>query len=183
MANVLKMATVADIVTLIKSGHSDRRISAVLTLATVKTFVRWLWEMEVIAVLPRVLGNKSNSLKITAESTAPVIFDNAEVELLLKNALVKTPFRHWCLDLKRNAVMSDHSQRVTLCWDLLISPDTVQPDARHQTRPDSAPHRKDSRPASQGRGGDWDLAHLSQQTPRRGYPRSAESRAVHPSER
>jgi hypothetical protein len=32
MANVLKMATVADIVTLIKSGHSDRRISAVLSL-------------------------------------------------------------------------------------------------------------------------------------------------------
>ncbi len=32
MANVLKMATVADIVTLIKAGHSDRRISAVLSL-------------------------------------------------------------------------------------------------------------------------------------------------------
>jgi integrase len=59
-------------------------------LATVKTFVRWLWEMEVIAVLPRVLGNKSNTLKITAESTAPVIFDNAEVELLLKNATGRT---------------------------------------------------------------------------------------------
>jgi hypothetical protein len=32
MANVLKMATVADIVTLIKASHSDRRISAVLSL-------------------------------------------------------------------------------------------------------------------------------------------------------
>jgi hypothetical protein len=31
MANVLKMATVADIVTLMKAGHSDRRISAVLS--------------------------------------------------------------------------------------------------------------------------------------------------------
>lgn len=59
-------------------------------LATVKMFVRWLWEMEVIAVLPRVLGNKSNTLKITAEGTAPVIFDNAEVELLLKNATGRT---------------------------------------------------------------------------------------------
>jgi hypothetical protein len=32
MANVLKMAAVADIVTLIKAGRSDRRISAVLSL-------------------------------------------------------------------------------------------------------------------------------------------------------
>ena len=32
MANVLKMATVADIITLIKTGYSDRRISAVLSL-------------------------------------------------------------------------------------------------------------------------------------------------------
>ena len=31
MANVPKMATVADIITLIKSGHSDRRISVVLS--------------------------------------------------------------------------------------------------------------------------------------------------------
>ena len=32
MANVLKMATVADIVTLIQAGSSDRRISALLSL-------------------------------------------------------------------------------------------------------------------------------------------------------
>ncbi|MFM7058485.1 MAG: hypothetical protein ACKO2P_16350 [Planctomycetota bacterium] len=32
MANVLKMVTVADIVTLIKAGYSDRRISLVLSL-------------------------------------------------------------------------------------------------------------------------------------------------------
>ncbi len=59
-------------------------------LTTVKSFVRWLWELEVIAALPRVLGNKSKSLKITAENSTPVIFENDEVLRLLNNATGRT---------------------------------------------------------------------------------------------
>lgn len=59
-------------------------------LTTVKSFVRWLWEMEVIAALPRVLGSKSKSLKITAENATPVIFNNDEVLRLLQNATGRT---------------------------------------------------------------------------------------------
>lgn len=52
MANVLKMATVADIVTLIKSGHSDRRISAVLSLDRRTTAVTGRREMVSISNPP-----------------------------------------------------------------------------------------------------------------------------------
>lgn len=59
-------------------------------LTTVKSFVRWLWEIEVITALPRILANSTKSLKISAEYSAPVILDDTEVQLLLRNATGRT---------------------------------------------------------------------------------------------
>ncbi|MEY3172706.1 MAG: hypothetical protein RLZZ436_619 [Planctomycetota bacterium] len=59
MANVPKMATVADIITLIKSGHSDRRISVVLSpdRGTVAKYRRQLRAGE----SPTLSGDSSHS--------------------------------------------------------------------------------------------------------------------------
>ena len=59
-------------------------------LTTAKSFVRWLWEMELFPALPRVLGHKSNSLKITPENAAPVIFDDKEIRQLLDESRGRT---------------------------------------------------------------------------------------------
>ncbi len=65
-------------------------ITAKERLSTVKGFVRWLWEMEAIPALPRILGSKSKSLRIVAESREVVVFDNEEVHRLLKAASGRT---------------------------------------------------------------------------------------------
>ena len=69
MANVLKMATVADIVTLIKSGHSDRRISAVLSLdrGTVAKYRRQLQAGE-SPTLPGESAHPENQSCVTTEN-------------------------------------------------------------------------------------------------------------------
>ncbi len=59
-------------------------------LTTVKSFVRWLWEMEAIPALPRVLGHNSHSLKITPKTPAAIIFSNDEVSRLLQGATGRT---------------------------------------------------------------------------------------------
>ena len=69
MANVLKMATVADIVTLIKAGHSDRRISAVLSLdrGTVAKYRRQLQAGE-SPTLPGESAHPENQSCVTTEN-------------------------------------------------------------------------------------------------------------------
>lgn len=59
-------------------------------LTTVKSFVRWLWEMEAIPALPRVLGHNSHSLKITPKTPVAIIFSNDEVSRLLEGATGRT---------------------------------------------------------------------------------------------
>jgi hypothetical protein len=69
MANVLKMATVADIVTLIKAGHSERRISAMLSLdrGTVAKYRRQLQAGE-SPTLPGELAHPENQSCVTTEN-------------------------------------------------------------------------------------------------------------------
>lgn len=80
-----------------KTGRSEKAKSPRLStttakeyLSTVKSFIRWLWELEAISSLPRILGTRSKSLQITAESRAAVIYENSEVKRLLDEATGRT---------------------------------------------------------------------------------------------
>jgi len=79
MANVLKMAAVADIVTLIQAGSSDRRISALLSLdrGTVANYRRQLHSDESLK-LPGESVHPEDQLGVTTENppnapTGPVV--------------------------------------------------------------------------------------------------------------
>jgi len=59
-------------------------------LVTMKSFVRWLWEIEAIPTLPRVLGSKSTTLNISAVTPVTVTFDDAEIQRLIEHATGRT---------------------------------------------------------------------------------------------
>ena len=69
MANVLKMATVADIVTLIQAGYSDRRSSALLSLdrGTVAKYRRQL-QLDKSLTLPTESVHSEDRLGLTTEN-------------------------------------------------------------------------------------------------------------------
>ena len=52
-------------------------------LTTVKSFVRWLWQIEAIESLPRLLDGRSQFLKISKPAGKVVIFSKDEVKTLL----------------------------------------------------------------------------------------------------
>ncbi len=59
-------------------------------LTTVKSFVRWLWQIEAIAALPRVLDGRSQFLKISKPSSKVVIFTKDEIKAILAAASERT---------------------------------------------------------------------------------------------
>ena len=59
-------------------------------LSTVKNFIRWLWQIEAIAALPRVPDGKSKVLEIGKSRSPIVLFTNQEIGSLLKNASERT---------------------------------------------------------------------------------------------
>ncbi len=72
---------------------SEERLSADYTknrLATVKSFVQWLWRVEAIEELPRVLAPGSSDLRISRRTTTPEVFTIEEVKTLLAAATDRT---------------------------------------------------------------------------------------------
>jgi integrase len=59
-------------------------------MESVKSFVRWLYQVEAITSLPRVLGTKSNALEIGKSTPDVVIFKKEEIILLLEKASART---------------------------------------------------------------------------------------------
>jgi hypothetical protein len=59
-------------------------------LDSVKSFVRWLWQIEAIASLPRILHGKSQALQIGAAPPRIVIFTKQEIDLSLAKACDRT---------------------------------------------------------------------------------------------
>jgi integrase len=59
-------------------------------LVTVKAFVRWLWQMEKIASLPRVMDEKAKLLTISTPPSRIIVFTISEVSSLLKSASDRT---------------------------------------------------------------------------------------------
>jgi integrase len=59
-------------------------------LSSVKTFVRWLWQIEAIASLPRVLDPRSKLLEIGKSVRQIVTFTESEIGTLLTNASERT---------------------------------------------------------------------------------------------
>ena len=59
-------------------------------LTTVKSFVRWLWQIEAIAALPRLLDGRSQFLKISKPAGKVVVFTKGEIKVLLEKASDRT---------------------------------------------------------------------------------------------
>tara|TARA_R110002111_G_scaffold185031_3_gene250887 strand:- start:2159 stop:3712 length:1554 start_codon:yes stop_codon:yes gene_type:complete len=59
-------------------------------LVTVKSFVRWLWHIEVLDSLPRIMDSKSDLLSIRIDPEKIVEFTDSEIELLLNGTEGRT---------------------------------------------------------------------------------------------
>ncbi|MCE9554759.1 MAG: tyrosine-type recombinase/integrase [Planctomycetes bacterium] len=59
-------------------------------LSAVTSFVRWLWESEAIATLPRVLAKTSKRLHVGTSEARVIVFTKEEVGSLLKSASLRT---------------------------------------------------------------------------------------------
>ena len=66
------------------------RATAGHCMTTVKSFVRWLWQIEAIPTLPRVLDGKSTVLTISKPSPKIVTFTKDEITSLLGGASDRT---------------------------------------------------------------------------------------------
>jgi integrase len=72
------------------SSFPISQVTAKERLATVKAFVKWLWEIEAIQDLPRAIGSNSKTLRITADTVPVVIFEDQEIAQLLNEASGRT---------------------------------------------------------------------------------------------
>ena len=59
-------------------------------LSTVKSFIRWLWQTERIAALPRIMDAKSKLLNISSSTSQIVVFTKDEIIELVTNASDRT---------------------------------------------------------------------------------------------
>jgi integrase len=77
---------------LLQQGEAEdwSRVTARERLGTVKGFVHWLWDIEAIPTLPRIMAGKSKVLQITTPSAPIVVFTMAELQTLLSNASDRT---------------------------------------------------------------------------------------------
>jgi len=66
------------------------RVTAKGRMGTIKGFVHWLWQMEAIPTMPRVLDAKSRALQIGTPSASIVVFTLDEISTLLAEASDRT---------------------------------------------------------------------------------------------
>ncbi len=66
------------------------RTTAAHHMTSVKSFVRWLWHIEAIPALPRILDGRSTVLTISRPSPAVVTFTKDEIKTLLGKASDRT---------------------------------------------------------------------------------------------
>ena len=59
-------------------------------LSSVKTFIRWLWQRDVIPSLPRIMDGRTQQLKIPVDNNEIVVFTVAEIKSLLSKASRRT---------------------------------------------------------------------------------------------
>ena len=71
-------------------GKGWSRTTANDRLTTVKSFVRWLWQIEAIPTLPRIMDGKSTALNIGVAPAEIVTFEKKEISTLLENASDRT---------------------------------------------------------------------------------------------
>jgi hypothetical protein len=69
-------------------SKSWTRTTAQHYLKTVKAFVRWLWQIEAIPSLPRVLDGKAGPLKINANPPSVVVFSRQGFNLQIRPSAV-----------------------------------------------------------------------------------------------
>jgi integrase len=59
-------------------------------LKSTRSFIRWLWQIEAIASLPRIMDSRSNTLTISESSPNIVIYTKQEIATLLQEAIDRT---------------------------------------------------------------------------------------------
>ena len=56
----------------------------------IKSFIRWLWQIEAIPNLPRNMDSRSSGLKISTPLPTVIVFEKPEITILLKEASERT---------------------------------------------------------------------------------------------
>ena len=83
-------------------------------IGSVKTFVRWLWQIEAIPNLPRIMDAKSSYLSISVPHTPVIIFTKEEISTLLKEASTRTKLYMYlmlnCGMTQKDIADLDHSE-------------------------------------------------------------------------
>jgi len=106
----------ADYHAVLLNAISGKELSASYSkdrLTTVSTFIRWLWEIQAIEDLPRVLAHGSRILRITKTVSTPEVFTLEEVQKLFSSARDRTRL-HLLLMLNCGSTQKDISDlRVT----------------------------------------------------------------------
>ena len=59
-------------------------------LSSVKTFIRWLWQRDVIPSLPRIMDGRTQQLNIPVDNNEIVVFTISEIKSLLSKASQRT---------------------------------------------------------------------------------------------
>ncbi len=79
-------------VELLKKVQANKwsRTTASDRLTTVKSFVRWLWQIEAIPTLPRIMDGRSAALNIGSSHAEIVVFTKDEISTLLQKASDRT---------------------------------------------------------------------------------------------
>jgi integrase len=78
-----------DLLARVAAGDWGRTTASDYMTAT-KSFVRWLWQIEAIPALPRVLDGKSQALKIGKPAPKVIVFTKEEIQSLLAAAADRT---------------------------------------------------------------------------------------------
>jgi integrase len=73
----------------VQAGNWSRS-TAMDRLNSVKSFIRWLWQVDAIQSLPRNMDFSSKALQISSPSPAIVVFDKPEITTLLNDASQRT---------------------------------------------------------------------------------------------
>ncbi|MBC8875654.1 MAG: tyrosine-type recombinase/integrase [Planctomycetes bacterium] len=83
--NGYRVALLADV-----DAKKWTRTTASDRLKSVKSFIRWLWQIEAIPTLPRIMDGKSKALTISENSPTVVVYTKQEIATLLQEAIDRT---------------------------------------------------------------------------------------------
>ena len=83
--NDYRLALLADV-----DAKKWSRTTASDRLKSVRSFIRWLWQIEAIPTLPRIMDGRSKALTISESTPTVVVYTKQEIATLLQKAIDRT---------------------------------------------------------------------------------------------